>query len=71
MPENIINPDVVCQQLMQAQLELYRAEENLAAKKKVFSDCVQGAGATIQLMKARILEQEEEARKKGPEKKKE
>ena len=69
MPEQTVNPDVVVQRLMQAQLAMFRAEENEHAAKKFYNDAVADAAATIGIMKARILEQEEELKKKKEEKK--
>src|SRR3989339_2182808 len=53
-----VNPDVVCQQALQAQLESYRAREAYDVVLKKYSDTVDMLVQTVNLMKNRIIELE-------------
>jgi len=58
MQPNIINPDVICQQAMQAKMEVYRAREQFEAVLKVYNDNLDNMIGLVGLMKNRILELE-------------
>ncbi|MEW6042464.1 MAG: hypothetical protein AB1633_13175 [Elusimicrobiota bacterium] len=58
MQPSPINPDVVCQDALQAKMEVYRAKEHFEAVLKVYNDQVDGLINVVNLMKARILELE-------------
>ena len=55
-PQNAINPDVVCQQAIQAKLNVYQAKEHFETVLKVYNDHLDGLINVVQLMKNRILE---------------
>ncbi|OGS36644.1 MAG: hypothetical protein A2293_09435 [Elusimicrobia bacterium RIFOXYB2_FULL_49_7] len=58
MGEQILNPDNLIQQTIQAKLNLYRAKETHDSFLKQYNDQVDGLIEVIQLMKARIVELE-------------
>lgn len=53
-----INPDVICQQAIQAKLNVYQAKEHFESVLKMYNDQVDGLINVVQIMKARILELE-------------
>jgi hypothetical protein len=55
---NAINPDVVCQQALQARMAAYEAKEHFEAVLKAYNDQVAGLINLVGIMKARILELE-------------
>jgi ADP-heptose:LPS heptosyltransferase len=64
MPQNIINPDAVCQQALQAKLSAYQAKEQFESVLKQYNDQVDNLINLVGLMKNRILELEAEAKPK-------
>lgn len=64
MQQNAVNPDVVCQQAIQAKLNVYQAKEQFETVLKMYNDQVGNLCNVIGLMKARILELEAEKEKK-------
>jgi hypothetical protein len=66
--QNTINPDVICQQAIQAKLNVYQAKEQFETVLKMYNDHVDGLCNVIGLMKARILELEGKNDKKEEEK---
>lgn len=61
--QNIVNPDVMCQQAIQAKLNVYQAKEHFEAILKTYNDQVDNLINVVSLMKNRILELEGEAEK--------
>jgi len=53
-----INPDHVCQRVLQAKLETYKAKENFEAVLKCYNDEMDNLVQVVGLMKNRILELE-------------
>ena len=53
-----VNPDVICQQAIQAKLDVYRAKEQFETVLKLYNDQVDNLCKVVALMKARILELE-------------
>ena len=53
-----VNPDQVCQRVLQAKLEAYKAAENYQAVMKCYNDEVDNLIRVVGLMKKRILELE-------------
>jgi hypothetical protein len=58
MQENIVNPDTVCQNAMQAKMNVYQAKEQFETVLKQYNDAVTDLVALVGLMKSRILELE-------------
>lgn len=57
---NIINPDQICQQAVQAKLNVYQAKEQFETVLKVYNDQMDNLLNLTNLMKSRILELEGE-----------
>ena len=62
--QNIINPDVVCQQAIQAKLNVYQAKEQFETVLKMYNDQLDNLLNLVGLMKNRIVELEGEKEKK-------
>lgn len=60
--QNMINPDQVCQQTLQAKLEVYQAKEFFESVLKKYNDCMEMQMQTISLMKNRIMELENQVK---------
>ncbi|OGJ89357.1 MAG: hypothetical protein A2487_05005 [Candidatus Raymondbacteria bacterium RifOxyC12_full_50_8] len=58
----IINPDIICQQALQVQLKAYKAKEAYDAVLKEYGDVVDLTVQTVNLMKNRILELENQVK---------
>lgn len=58
--ENVINPDVVCQNAMQAKMDVYRSKETFESVLKIYNDHVENLVNVISLMKNRIVGLESE-----------
>jgi hypothetical protein len=56
--QNPINPDIVCQQAIQAKLNVYQAKEHFESVLKVYNDQLDNLVNLVGLMKNRILELE-------------
>lgn len=56
----VIDPDTICQQAIQAKLNVYQAKEQFESVLKVYNDNVDGLINLIGLMKKRILELEKD-----------
>jgi len=56
--QNVINPDAVCQQVIQAKLNVYQAKEHFESVLKVYNDQVDNLVQVVNLMKNRIVELE-------------
>jgi len=55
-----INPDIVCQQAVQAKLFVYQAKEQFESVLKTYNDHLDNLIGLVNLMKNRILELEKE-----------
>jgi hypothetical protein len=53
-----VNPDIVCQQAIQAKLSVYQAKEHFESVLKVYNDQLDNLVNLVGLMKNRILELE-------------
>jgi hypothetical protein len=62
--QNAINPDQVCQNAIQAKLNVYQAKEQFETVLKMYNDQVDNLINVVGLMKARILELEGEKKEK-------
>jgi hypothetical protein len=60
---NAINPDQVCQQAIQAKLNVYQAREQYDAILKVYNDQLDNLVNLVGVMKQRIIELEGERAK--------
>jgi len=60
-----INPDIVCQQAVQAKLFVYQAKEHFESVLKTYNDQIDNLIGLVNLMKNRIMELEKE--KESPE----
>jgi hypothetical protein len=56
--QNSINPDIVCQQAIQAKLNVYQAKEQFESVLALYNREVDGLINLVNLMKNRILELE-------------
>ena len=65
MPPPTINPDVICQQAIQAKLNVYQAKEHFESVLKMYNDRVDNLINLVAMMKNRILELEGEKGKEG------
>ena len=63
VPTNAINPDAVCQQAIQAKLNVYQAKERFETILKAYNDQLDNLINLVGLMKNRIIELEGEAEK--------
>ena len=63
MQQNAINPDAICQQTMQAKLNVYQAKEQFETVLKMYNDQVMNLISLIGLLKNRIIELESELEK--------
>ena len=66
MPPNTINPDAVCQQAIQAKLNVYQAKEHFETILKVYNDQMDNLVNLVNLMKNRIIELEGELERSKP-----
>lgn len=57
--QNMINPDQICQQAIQAKLNVYQAKEQFESVLKIYNDQVDNLVSVVNLMKARIMELEQ------------
>jgi hypothetical protein len=62
MQPTAVNPDHVCQQAIQAKLNVYQAKEHFESVLKHYNDQLDNLFGVINLMKSRILELEKEQR---------
>jgi hypothetical protein len=60
MHPNTINPDAVCQQAIQAKLNVYQAKEQFETILKIYNDQTDNLINLVALMKNRIIELEKE-----------
>lgn len=60
MQQPTINPDQICQQAIQAKLNVYQAKEHFESILKAYNDQLDSLVNVVQLMKTRILELEKE-----------
>jgi hypothetical protein len=60
MQPNTINPDAVCQEAIQAKLNVYQAKEQFETVLKHYNDRLDNLINLVPLMKGRILELEGE-----------
>ncbi len=58
--QNMINPDAVCQQAIQAKLNVYQAKEQFETVLKMYNDQLDNLVNVVGLMKNRVLELEGE-----------
>jgi hypothetical protein len=65
-----ISPDQICQQAIQAKLNVYQAHEHRESVMKIYNDQVDNLINLVQMMKARIVELEAEKGKQASEKNK-
>ena len=61
MPPVPLNPDVICQQAIQAKLNVYQAKEHFESVLKVYNDQVDNMVNLVGVMKEKILELEGKA----------
>jgi phage shock protein A len=62
-PQNQINPDDICNQALQAKMQVYRAKEGFETVLKNYNDQVDQLINLVNLMKNRILAVESELEK--------
>lgn len=60
MQPNTINPDQICQQAIQAKLNVYQAKEQFETVLRTYNDQLDNLVSLVNLMKSRILELEGE-----------
>ena len=60
MQQPTISPDQICQQAIQAKLNVYQAKEHFETILKAYNDQLDALVNVVQLMKSRILELEKE-----------
>ena len=60
---NTVNPDIICNQVMLAKMNVYQAKEQFEAVLKVYNDHIDGLINLVNMMKNRILELEGEIEK--------
>ncbi|MBN1575972.1 MAG: hypothetical protein JW913_05430 [Chitinispirillaceae bacterium] len=65
MPQQAINPDVICQQAIRAKLNVYQAKERFESVLKAYNDQVDNLVNLVAMMKSRIIELEGEKGEKG------
>jgi hypothetical protein len=58
MPQQTVNPDVICQQAIQAKLNVYQAKEHFESILKIYNDQVDNLVNLVAIMKNRIVELE-------------
>ena len=63
MHQSTINPDAVCQQAIQAKLNVYQAKEHFETILKIYNDQLDNLVNLVGLMKSRILELEGKSEK--------
>ena len=66
---NTINPDMICQQAIQAKLNVYQAKEFFETVLKAYNDQLDNLINLVNLMKNRILELEGEMERERMKKK--
>jgi hypothetical protein len=69
MQQNAVNPDQICQQAIQAKLNVYQAKEQFETVLKVYNDQLDNLVKLVTIMKNRILELEGGKEKKDDKKK--
>ncbi|MBD3321722.1 MAG: hypothetical protein GF350_11560 [Chitinivibrionales bacterium] len=69
MQQNTINPDQICQQAIQAKLNVYQAKEHFETVLKQYNDQLDNLVNLVNLMKNRILELDGELERRGMEEK--
>ena len=60
MPQNLINPDDICRQAVQAKLAVYQAKEQFESILKMYNDQMDNLVNVVTMMKNRILELEQQ-----------
>ncbi|MBN2513537.1 MAG: hypothetical protein JXB18_11415 [Sedimentisphaerales bacterium] len=65
MPQQTVNPDTICQQAIQAKLNVYQAKEHFESVLKTYNDQVDNLINLVAMMKNRIIELEGEKGKEG------
>ena len=60
MAQQTINPDVICQQAIQAKLNVYQTKEHFESVLKKYNDHVDNLLNLISIMKNRIVELEKQ-----------
>ena len=58
MQQQVINPDDICRQAVQAKLAVYQAKEHFESVLKMYNDQVDNLLNLVTMMKTRILELE-------------
>ena len=58
MQQTTVNPDAICQQAIQAKLNVYQAKEHFESVLKVYNDQVDNLVNLVAMMKCRIIELE-------------
>lgn len=58
-----INPDIICQQAIQAKLNCYQAKEHFESVLKTYNDQIDNLVTVVALMKNRILELERRSKR--------
>jgi hypothetical protein len=61
---NAINPDQICQQVIQAKLNVYQAKEHFESVLKMYNDQLDNLVNLVGLMKNRIIELEGDPERK-------
>jgi len=64
---NVVNPDVICQQALQARMAAYEAKEYFETILKGYNDQVAALIKLVALMRGRITELEEQLKKRREE----
>jgi hypothetical protein len=64
MQQNTINPDTICNQAVQAKLNVYQAKEHFESVLKTYNDQIDNLINLVGMMKKRILELEAEISRK-------
>ena len=63
-PQNAINPDQICQQAIQAKLNVYQSKEQFETVLKIYNDQLDNLLNLVGIMKNRILDLEGELDRK-------
>jgi hypothetical protein len=58
LSQQTIDPDIICQQAMQAKLNTYQAKEHFESVLKMYNDQVDNLINLVSIMKQRIMELE-------------
>ena len=62
---NMVNPDLICQQAMQARMAAYEGKEHFESVLKVYNDQVAALITVVGMMKRRIVELEGRSERPG------